>query len=154
MPKTAELNYFTIKDVSIAYRNKEVINNVSLNLGRGQIGCLLGPSGCGKSSLLRGIAGFEPLVSGEIKMDGKTLSKKNQGVVPEDRGVGMVFQDLALFPHISIAENIAFGLRDWSEDDTEIRVREMLELVGMPEMGDRYPHLSRKCCYWTSLSQA
>jgi len=133
MPKTAELNYFKIKDVI------EVVHSVSLNLGRGQIGCLLGPSGCGKSSLLRAIAGFEPLVSGEIKMDGKTLSKQGRGISPEDRGVGMVFQDLALFPHISIAENIAFGLRDWNEDDKAIRVREMLELVGMPEMGDRYP---------------
>jgi len=71
MPKTAELSYFKIKDVSISYKNIEVVHSVSLNLGRGQIGCLLGPSGCGKSSLLRAIAGFEPLVSGEIKMDGK-----------------------------------------------------------------------------------
>lgn len=137
---TAELIYLSIENVSVAYNHITAVEDISLTLGKGQIGCLLGPSGCGKSTLLRAIAGFEPLLSGKIKMDNKLLSKPGTVVQPEKRQIGMVFQDLALFPHISVAENIAFGLRNWTRQDEFNRVKEMLELVGLTGLDNRYPH--------------
>jgi iron(III) transport system ATP-binding protein len=113
---------------------------VSFALTAGTIGCLLGPSGCGKTTLLRAIAGFEPLRSGEIRMHGEVVSRHGWTLAPERRRVGMVFQDFALFPHLTVGDNVAFGLRHLSERERRARVQELLRLVGLPEYEHDYPH--------------
>lgn len=135
---TAHLN---LTDVTLAYGDTDIVHSVSLELKKGEVGCLLGPSGCGKSTLLRAIAGFEPVKAGEIKMLGHTLSTASLSVPTEKRNIGMVFQDIALFPHLTIAENIKFGIRSWSKTDQKQRVSELLSLVGLANTEDRYPHL-------------
>lgn len=135
-----DLVQLSIEGVSIAYDDVAVVHDVSLTLGNGQIGCLLGPSGCGKSTLLRTIAGFEPVQKGEIKMEGKVLSSSSFTKVPEQRQIGMVFQDLSLFPHLTIEKNINFGLRGCSDAEKKERVSELLALVGLSGMEKRYPH--------------
>ena len=138
--QTAELNQLVLDKVSVAYSNETIIHNVSLTLGQGQIGCLLGPSGCGKSTILRAIAGFESVLNGSIHMHDKLLSDTRFTLAPESRQIGMVFQDLALFPHMSIADNIAFGLRGWSELDKTNRIKSLLALIGLSDYAARYPH--------------
>jgi iron(III) transport system ATP-binding protein len=113
---------------------------VSLSLARGTIGCLLGPSGCGKTSLLRAIAGFEPVAAGEIMLAGQVVSRPGETLPPERRNVGMVFQDFALFPHLSVRDNIGFGLRKWKAADRDARIAELLELVGLASAARAYPH--------------
>jgi len=140
-PKTVvSLTQLVLDHVVVAYEGVPVVHDVSLTLGNGQIGCLLGPSGCGKSTLLRAIAGFEPLISGSISMDDTVLSSSRSRLAPERREVGMVFQDLALFPHLNIADNIAFGLKGHTAREKSARVKELLLLVGLAGMEDRYPH--------------
>ncbi len=117
-----------------------VINQLNLQLAQGEIGCLLGASGCGKTTILRAIAGFEPLRSGQIWLDGRQLSSTSQQVAPERRGVGMMFQDYALFPHLSVERNIGFGLRRLGKAERSARIDEMLELVGLQVERKRYPH--------------
>ena len=141
MKKTvADLVQLSLNNVTVGYDNLPIVKEISLTLGNGQIGCLLGPSGCGKSTLLRAIAGFEPLISGEIIMEDQLLSSRHFTQVPEKRQIGMVFQDLALFPHLTIDENIRFGIHRWSRHKQVERVRELLDLVGLSEMKNRYPH--------------
>ena len=118
----------------------EVVRDFSLNLERGDIGCLLGASGCGKSTVLRAIAGFEPVRSGSISLDGVMISSPSKLVAPELRRVGMMFQDYALFPHLTAAQNVAFGLRRQDKATQRARVAEMLELVALADAGDSYPH--------------
>ncbi|WP_019624867.1 ABC transporter ATP-binding protein [Thioalkalivibrio thiocyanoxidans] len=129
-----------LDDIDIGYDGKAVVHGVSLALPEGQIGCLLGPSGCGKTTLLRAIAGFEPVMRGAIHLGGRAVSEPGHTVPPERRGVGMVFQDFALFPHLNVADNIAFGIRDWSRDARTDRVRTLLKLVGLTGYGEAYPH--------------
>ncbi|HSO06781.1 MAG TPA: ABC transporter ATP-binding protein [Pelomicrobium sp.] len=123
-----------------AYGNRPVVRGLSLSLGRGSIGCLLGASGCGKTTVLRCIAGFEPVTAGEIRINGVVVSRAGQVVPTERRRVGMVFQDYALFPHLSIAENIAFGLRGVTAQEKARRVAQLLEVVGLDHAGGVYPH--------------
>lgn len=129
-----------LDNVSIAYGKVEVVRNMSFCFQKAEIVCLLGPSGCGKSTLLRAIAGFEPIVTGSIKMQSQLLSTPNQQLPPEKRRIGMVFQDIALFPHLSIEDNIGFGIRSWSKDKIKQRVTELLELIGLPGTEQRYPY--------------
>ena len=117
-----------------------VVDDVSLSLDAGDIGCLLGPSGCGKTTVLRPIAGFEPVRAGRIRLGGATLSSPDVHLPPERRRVGMMFQEYALFPHLSAAKNVAFGLRRLDRAAQQARVTEMLALVGLAEAGERYPH--------------
>ena len=126
--------------VSVAYGDSEVVHAVGFSLPAGEIGCLLGPSGCGKTTLLRAIAGFERPSGGSIRLKGEVVASRERMVEPERRRVGMVFQDFALFPHLSIGKNIAFGLRDWTRAERDARVAELLELVGLPGQGARFPH--------------
>lgn len=130
----------TITNATIGYDGTAIVQDLSLTLKEGEIGCLLGPSGCGKSTLLRAIAGLEPLMVGEIHLQNQLVSSIRHTCDPEHRGVGMVFQDLALFPHFTVAENIRFGLRGWKEDEKRRRVDDLLNLVGLNDMQDRYPH--------------
>ena len=97
-----------LNQVSVGYGRHQVVKSIDLQLQAGEIGCLLGPSGCGKSTLLRAIAGFEPLMQGRIMILGKELATAKSMLPPEKRDVGMVFQDIALFPHLSVAGNVAF----------------------------------------------
>ena len=136
----ASLKELTLSDVSVGYDGSAVVKNASFQLLEGQIGCLLGPSGCGKSTLLRAIAGFESLMSGEIRIDGDVLSSPSHSVNPEHRFIGMVFQDIALFPHLTIAQNIAFGLSEWPKVAVQERVTYLLDLVGLAGFESRYPH--------------
>ncbi|WP_271273556.1 ABC transporter ATP-binding protein [Aliamphritea hakodatensis] len=129
-----------LKELELAYGNKTVVHNASLQLAAGQIGCLLGPSGCGKSTLLRAIAGFEKPVKGSISTVSNTISDVNGVLPPEQRNIGMVFQDVALFPHLTVADNIRFGIRHLDSDQQQQRISELLMLVGLPEYAARYPH--------------
>ncbi|WP_312567982.1 ABC transporter ATP-binding protein [Comamonas sp.] len=129
-----------VKNVSLGYGNHIVVQNVSMRLDQGEIGCLLGPSGCGKTTLLRAIAGFEPVRAGHIDLQGKTVASLAQRVPPQARDIGMVFQDHALFPHLNVADNIGFGLHRMAKPLRAARVQEMLELVGLEGMGQRWPH--------------
>ncbi len=126
--------------VTVSYGEYPAVIDASLTLQAGLIGCLLGPSGCGKTTLLRTIAGFQRPTAGQVRLAGKVVSTADWVLPPEQRHVGMVFQDLALFPHLSVAENIAFGLRGASRGERDRRVGELLELVGLHHLGAAYPH--------------
>jgi iron(III) transport system ATP-binding protein len=117
-----------------------VLQQVSLQVEAGATVCLLGPSGCGKTTLLRLIAGFEEPDSGSIHLIKRLVSCPGMMVAPEKRQIGMVFQDYALFPHMTVGRNIQFGLTGWPAAWRRSRLREMLKLVGLPEVVDRYPH--------------
>ncbi len=121
----------------------EAVRNATLHVEAGTIMALLGPSGCGKTSLLRAIAGLERPTAGSITIGDRTVSDTTTWVHPEQRSVGMVFQDGALFPHLSVADNVAFGLRSasskLSKRDRVARVAEMLDLVDLADYGDRLP---------------
>jgi iron(III) transport system ATP-binding protein len=129
-----------LHQVSVHYGAFAAVSEVSLQLESGQIGCLLGPSGCGKTSLLRAIAGFEPVFAGEIRLHGETISRPGYTLAPERRRVGMVFQDFALFPHLDIARNIGFGLHRVGRAARDQRVTELLALVGLAGLAKALPH--------------
>lgn len=129
-----------VQNVSLGYGNTLVVQNVSLHLAQGEIGCLLGPSGCGKTTLLRAIAGFEPVRAGQIDLQGKQVAAVAQCVPPQLRDIGMVFQDHALFPHLNVGDNVGFGLHGLPKSARAIRVQDMLALVGLQGMGHRWPH--------------
>src|SRR5690606_16812859 len=105
-----------------------------------EVGCLLGPSGCGKTTVLRAIAGFEPLQAGSVSLDCRPLSSPALALPPEQRGIGMMFQDYALFPHLDVARNVGFGLARRPRREREARVAEVLELVGLHDRADAWPH--------------
>ena len=130
----------TVEALTLGYGGKVVVADAAFILENGQIGSLLGPSGCGKSTLLRGIAGFEKPMTGSVTVDGQTLSTPGALVEPEDRRIGMVFQDVALFPHLDVGRNIAFGLREATRTEQRRRVKELLELFGLEGYEDRMPH--------------
>lgn len=129
-----------VRNATVSYAGKPVVSRVSLVLDAGEIGCLLGPSGCGKTSLLRAIAGFEPVTEGEIYLHGRCVARPGMSLAPEKRRVGMVFQDFALYPHLSVAKNVAFGIRNLSRKARRQRVEELLELVELEREGEKYPH--------------
>ena len=129
-----------LQDVHVGYDGVTVVQGVSFGMGAGTIGCLLGPSGCGKTTLLRAIAGFEPLTRGTIMLDGQPVSGEGFTRPPESRRVGMVFQEFSLFPHLTAYENVAFGLHHRPRADRRARGLELLELVGLSHFSDHYPH--------------
>ncbi len=130
----------TITQLDLHYGQTQIVQDFSLGLEKGQIGCLLGPSGSGKSSILRAIAGFEPLSAGEIAVGGKPVGSASFSLRPEQRQVGMVFQDYALFPHLTVSGNVGFGLFQLPEQMRRQRVAQMLELVGLAALAERPVH--------------
>ena len=133
-----------IQDLRLGYdgppRHVTVVDGFSLSLAAGEIGCLLGPSGCGKTTALRAIAGFEPARAGSIRLGDTVLSGPGVHLPPERRRVVMMFQEYALFPHLTAAQNVAFGLRRQAPSDRRQRVAELLTLVGLADAGARHPH--------------
>ena len=139
----------SVEDVAIRYPahhagapERAAVDRVSFGLAQGEIGVLIGPSGCGKTSLLRAIAGLEPLAHGRIVLGGEVLGDAAADLhrPPEARRIGMVFQDYALFPHLSVAQNVAFGIAGHPRAERERRVAELLALVGLADAGRRAPH--------------
>ncbi len=118
----------------------QVLDGLSFALHGGEIGCLLGSSGCGKTTALRAVAGFVKPDSGHVRIGGREVSSASSVLPPERRGVGVVFQDYALFPHLDVAGNVSFGLRRMSATARRERVAEMLALVGLEGTGERFPH--------------
>jgi iron(III) transport system ATP-binding protein len=133
------LPLLAVRELRQAYGSNEVIRGLSLSLDRGAIGCLLGASGCGKTTVLRCIAGFEPVQAGEIWLNGQLVSRRDVRVPTEARRVGMVFQDYALFPHLTVAQNIGFGLRGGDRAARARRMDELLEIVRLGALRDKYP---------------
>jgi iron(III) transport system ATP-binding protein len=121
---------------------RAAVEGVSLGLRAGQLGVLIGPSGCGKTSLLRAVAGLERVATGRILIDGEVLSDAaaQRHVAPEERRIGMVFQDYALFPHLSVEANVAFGLQGMGTAQRRARTLEVLELVSLAQVAKRAPH--------------
>jgi iron(III) transport system ATP-binding protein len=116
------------------------VRDVSLGLRAGDIGVLIGPSGCGKTTLLRAVAGLERVSAGEIRLSGQVVGSAQTQLAPEARRIGMVFQDYALFPHLDVGRNVAFGIAHLPRAERELRVREVLALVGLEGSESRYPH--------------
>ena len=123
-----------------SYDEHHVLNDLSLALYKGEIGCLLGPSGCGKTTALRCIAGFESISAGEIQMNGRCVSSAKLRMPPEKRQIGMVFQDYALFPHLNVAANIGFGLHRLARSERNERIEEWLQIVRLESAAKKYPH--------------
>lgn len=142
LPETIDA-HLTIQCLSKRYADGAlpVVNGLSLEVGQGELFALLGPSGCGKTTALRCVAGFLRPDSGTIRLGGRTLNDEaGAHVPPEARGVGFVFQDYALFPHLTVAQNVAFGLRAWPRAERAARVDEVLRLVGLAGLERRAPH--------------
>lgn len=128
----------SLQDVSCSYGEQTIVSQLSLHLNQGDIGCLLGPSGCGKTTTLRAIAGFEPISHGQISLAGEVLSKAGFTLATEKRRIGMVFQDYALFPHLTVEQNVAFAIL--KQANAKQKVDELLDLIKLKHLKQRYPH--------------
>ncbi len=129
-----------VRGLSKAYPGTKALDDVSLDLRAGRIACLLGPSGCGKSTLLRLLAGLETPDAGTIEADGRLLSGAGTAVPPERRGIGLIFQDAALFPHLTVVENVAFGLERMSRAARKARALDLLGDFQLGHRADAWPH--------------
>lgn len=131
-----------IQDLTFSFsrKNTPIISHFSFSMNKGEVVGILGPSGSGKSTLLRLIAGLEMPSKGSISIAGASVVNEGLFIQPENRGVGMVFQDYALFPHMTVRDNILFGLSRLSRKERSSRLKEMLELVKMENYENRYPH--------------
>ncbi|MBS3996992.1 MAG: ABC transporter ATP-binding protein [Hydrogenophaga sp.] len=134
--------FLSVSHLSVRYGKQQqaAVDGVSLGLAAGEIGVLIGPSGCGKTTLLRAVAGLERASSGSIVLQGETVSDGAHHMPAEQRRIGMVFQDYALFPHLSVGRNVAFGIDSLPRAERAHRVAEVLRLVGLDGMQERFPH--------------
>ena len=132
-----EINQLTVQ---YAGRSQAAVRDVTFGLQTGDIGVLIGPSGCGKTTLLRAVAGLEAAAAGSIRLAGETVSSAKVNLAPEQRRVGMVFQDYALFPHLDVRHNVGFGIHHWPKPERRARVAEVLALVGLEGSEKRFPH--------------
>ena len=133
-------SHLKLQNITVEIDGQTIVESVSLTLEDGQIGSLLGPSGCGKTTLLRTIAGFQRPKNGEIWLKEQQISSHQNVVAPESRNIGMVFQDLALFPHLNIQDNVAFGIRKLPSAERSQRVKSLLKLVALEDHAKKYPH--------------
>ena len=124
-----------------AYGERMVLREVDLTLAPGEVHCLVGPSGCGKTTMLRLVAGLEPVQSGRIVIDGEVVAEPGYACAPEARRVGLMFQDFALFPHLRVLDNVAFGLRGLDHRARRRRAQELLAQVELDAHADSYPHM-------------
>lgn len=129
-----------VDNIACSYQEERVFDNLSFHVNRGEIVSLLGPSGCGKTTALRTIAGFEPVTEGSIRLNGHIVASPEGSVPPEKRNIGMVFQDYALFPHLNVKQNIAFGLRHMPKSAQKEQVEHMIAAVGLEPFAKRHPH--------------
>ena len=129
-----------VRNLSVKLQGKNILQDVSLQLQQGQIASMLGPSGCGKTTLLRSLAGFQPVSNGEIYVRDKLFSKSGYSLAPENRHIGMMFQDLALFPHLTVKQNICFGLKSLTKDEQHKRMKHVLELTELDKQEKKFPH--------------
>ncbi|MDE1514771.1 MULTISPECIES: ABC transporter ATP-binding protein [Vibrio] len=129
-----------IENLTCQYDSQTVLKSLSLQVNPGEIVCLLGASGCGKTTLLKSIAGLIPLAAGRLSLNCVTLDDGEHWLPPEQRNIGMIFQDYALFPHLTVAQNVAFGLNRMPAVQKQAKVCEMLSLVHLNDFADRYPH--------------
>lgn len=129
-----------VNSIECRHDTRVVVTGLSFLVERGALACLLGPSGCGKTTVLRTIAGFHALSAGEIWIEGRMTSKPGHTTAPEQRRVGMVFQDGALFPHLSVYDNVGFGINKLETNQRRKSIDKLLERLGLTEMGKRYPH--------------
>ena len=136
------MELLALEDVTKRYAPDQppAVDALTLTVEQGEILALLGPSGCGKTTTLRLIAGFEAPDSGRVVIRGRTMAGLGRWIPPERRGIGIVFQDYALFPHLTVAENVGFGLQHLGRSGRPERVRQILELVGLESFARRYPH--------------
>jgi iron(III) transport system ATP-binding protein len=139
MTDLASSHRLQVRGLTRAFGGRKVVDDVSLEVAAGQVTCLLGPSGCGKSTTLRMIAGVERADAGEVLLDGQLVAGPGLHVPPEQRSVGLMFQDFALFPHLTVAENVGFGLRIDRVEKAR-RVGELLEKVHLSGFGRKHPH--------------
>jgi iron(III) transport system ATP-binding protein len=130
-----------VEALSHAYGARRVVEAVALELPAGEVHCLVGPSGCGKTTVLRLIAGLEPLQGGRIQLDGGLLADGRVAVPPEARRIGLMFQDYALFPHLRVLDNVAFGLRALDARQRRQRALELLAQVNLSHYPDAWPHM-------------
>ena len=129
----------SLSDVVCTIQGKNAVNGISLNIKPGEIICFLGPSGCGKTTSLRLIGGIVTPNNGEISIDDEIVSSASFQVPPEDRHIGFLFQDFALFPHLSVMQNVLFGLNIQKYEDADARAGRMLALTGVSHLAERYP---------------
>ena len=134
------MSCLNIEKVSCHYNGRPVLEQLSLQVADNEIVCLLGASGCGKTTLLKAVAGLLPLAQGEIRLGETLLDAPGVSVPPEARHIGMIFQDYALFPHLTVAENVGFGLTGQDRGSRQQQVEEALALVNLQGLGERYPH--------------
>ncbi len=129
----------SLQQVGVGYDAATVLSDVSLSLNKGEIGCILGPSGSGKTSLLRAIAGFIPVQQGGICINERQVSSAKLHRPPNERGIGVVFQDYALFPHLTVVQNIAFGLQALSAKNKHARTQQYMKIMDIQNLANKYP---------------
>ncbi|MAM74030.1 ABC transporter ATP-binding protein [uncultured Tistrella sp.] len=140
-PSSTTPSRLILDDIVHAYDGRVAVDHVSVGIAAGEILCLLGPSGCGKTTCLRLAAGLEDVQHGRVIIDGRTVAEPGRAVKPEARGVGLVFQDYALFPHLTVRDNVGFGLRQAGAAERRRRSEALLDLVGLGGRGGDYPHM-------------
>ena len=129
-----------IQNLNCSYQKTTVLEGLDLTLNDNEIVCLLGESGCGKTTLLRAVAGLQTELSGHISIQKRVLNDENNHIAPELRKIGLIFQDYALFPHLNVFDNVAFSLTKMTKGEKQERVQEVLDLVQLADMGERFPH--------------